>query len=184
MTSRTLAVLVFCLLPLAAAAAPAPDLASDAPVAAHLGKTEGENPRTHVHVEIKRSDVTDVTVELFDAQGVVLHTYALQPRQGDVYRPIMNVEVPPVFARHVETARVTGFSIRKGGSEALFDTGMIKAQVNPCANQCDYTRIECHNDCFCFGCTGATYSCTGEPGSCVANCNCTGCGTSGDCNDW
>jgi len=175
-TLRSLAVLSLCLLPLAASAAPAAEAADAPAVVAHLGKTEGENARTHVHVELNRADVTDVTVELFDSEGVSLHMYTLKPRQDGVYRPMTTIDVARVLAPRVATARVTAFSISSGAQEALFDTGIIKAQVNPCANQCDYTRIECHNDCFLAGCISATYSCTGELGSCVSNCNCLECG--------
>lgn len=172
---RSLCALSAVLLPLAVVAAPAPEASEKPAVVAHLGTAEGKDARTHVHVQLNRPDVTDVTVEIFDAQGVSLHTYALDAWQGRTYRPLMRVDIAPALAARVKTARVTAFSISTGAGEALFDTGMIQAQVNPCANQCDYTRAECHNDCFLLGCTGATYTCTGTPGNCVANCNCTGC---------
>ena len=176
--SKRLAVLSFfllLLLPLAVGAAPAPGVTESPAVVAHLDRTEGADARTHVHVELTRGDVTDVTVELFDAEGASVHTYTLDPWQDDTYRPAMVVELAPVLAARVQTARVTAFTIATGKREALFETGLIPAQVNPCANQCTYTRRDCSNDCFLANCTGAIYSCTGTPGNCVASCTCTGC---------
>lgn len=180
--SRSLTAVSLSLFALAVSAAPAPEDAGPA-VVAHLGTTAGEDPRLHVQVQLNRSDVTDVTVELFDAEGVSVHTYALRTREDGTYRPSMSIDIAPVFAPHVDTARVTAFSISSEKREALFDTGLFKAQVNPCANQCEFTRYDCNNACFCAGCTSATYSCTGTAGNCVHNCTCTGC-VGDDCNDW
>jgi hypothetical protein len=172
--SRSLFALSLCLLPLAAGAAPAPGMTAEPDVVAHLGRSEGENGRTHVHVQLKRSDITDVTVELFDADGVVLHTYALKPRQGDVYRPVLAVDVAPSLAARVDTARVTAFTISSARQESLFDSGRIKKSEN-CFENCLPTRWECNTYCWCKGCTSTTYSCNDVNGLCIADCTCGGC---------
>lgn len=170
--SRSIAVLSLCLLPLAAIAAPA---SGTADIVAHLGTTDGENGRTHVHVQLNRTDVTDVTVELFDAEGVSLHTYALKPRQDGTYRPTMTVDIAPVLAPKVATARVTAFTISSAEREALFDTGLIKRQSDHCFEACEFTRWDCNTYCWCKGCTSTTYSCDDVNGDCVATCTCGGC---------
>ncbi|HEX6086210.1 MAG TPA: hypothetical protein VF266_16885 [Thermoanaerobaculia bacterium] len=174
---KSIAVLSLCLLPLIAGAAPAPD-DSDGPIVVAQLSTVGANGHTHVQVTVQRPNVTDVTVELFDAEGAVLQTYALRPQEGDHYRPVINIEVAPAFAKATQTARVTAFSTRSTGErDTLFDSGLLKAvpMLDCPAGSCSPTRRECSNYCFCQGCTSAVYSCTGSGGDCVASCSCTGC---------
>ncbi|HEY0158126.1 MAG TPA: hypothetical protein VGF28_12650 [Thermoanaerobaculia bacterium] len=184
--SRSLAVLSLSLLALTLGAAPPPDDIGKAAVVAHLAKGEGENARAHVQVQLHRSTVTDVTVELFDADGAVLHTYALKAREGTTYRPVMTVEVAPVFAAAAHSARVTAFSIRSAGErEAVFDTGLLNAvPVTSCTGMCSPTRIQCNNECFCAHCSSAIYSCTEVDNECVASCTCTDCTVGQNCNEW
>jgi hypothetical protein len=176
--SKSIAVLSLCLLPLAAGAAPSPDDGGRPVVVAQLTKVGGAGGHTHVQVTVQRPNVTDITVELFDAEGGVLQTYALRPQEGDTYRPVINIEVAPAFAAATQTARVTAFSTRTTGErDALFDSGLLKAvpMLDCPAGSCSPTRRECSNYCFCQGCTSAVYSCTGSGGDCVASCSCTGC---------
>lgn len=50
-----------------------------------------------------------------------------------------------------------------------------------CAGQCSPTRLECNNNCFCFGCTSATYSCVDTGAGCQATCTCVDCTTPNWC---
>jgi len=164
---RALSLVSICLLPVIAAAA----TAAVAPVEMHLSK-DGES--THVHVSIGSTDVVELRVELFDARGNSLGTYGVEPGEGDSFRSEVSFGFAPKIATKVESARVTGVSLRPSGDRQTVFNDLIKAVPRSCAGLCNPTRIQCNNHCFCEGCVWATYSCTEESG-CQASCNCHDC---------
>ena len=169
---RSILVLSFLLLSVVALASDAPAI-TEPLVEAHLAK---DADGTHVHVSLGRKDVAELRVELFDERGTSIATYALRPEDGQSFGAVMSLAFAPAIGSKVASARITGISLRPlGGTETLFDKH-LGAVPQSCAGQCNPTRIQCNNYCWCMGCVSATYSCTPESG-CQAECNCLDCGS-------
>jgi hypothetical protein len=136
---------------------------------------DSELGTSHVQVSLKRTDLSEVTVRIYDKDGVALGTYSLYPHEAGGFRSELSIVFSPELSAKVDSARVIGFTSQAPGQkDQIFNTGLLGATRMSCAGLCNPTRIQCSFNCSQRNCTGSTYSCT-EASGCEAICTCTGC---------
>ncbi len=136
---------------------------------------DNEAGTSHVQVSLKRTDLSEVTVRIYDRDGVALGTYSLYPHEAGGFRSEMSILFPAELSARIDSTRLIGFTSQEPGKkDEIFNTGLLGATRMTCGGLCNPTRIECSFNCSQRNCTGATYSCT-EATGCEAICTCTGC---------